>query len=309
VHEVRYRRVIARPEGDAVLWHETRARLFTDASGRRRVVGTLRDVTAEVEAGTRERRAHDEVRQLNEQLERRVEERTVALTSANRELESFCYSVSHDLRAPLRSIDGFSQALLEDYGAGLDDGARNYLNIVRTETQRMGHLIDDLLNLSRVTRAEMNPAVVDLAAVAREVIDAHRRRDAARQVEVTIDSDLRCAGDEGLLRIVLDNLVANAWKFTRTRPVAHIEIGRAATDHGPAFFVRDDGVGFDMRYTRKLFEPFQRLHSMLQFEGTGIGLATVKRIVHKHGGQVWADGQVDVGATFFWTLGGVEMEA
>ena len=241
-------------------------------------------------------------RKLSEDLEQRVIERTAELHVANKELESFSYSVSHDLRAPLRSIDGFSQALLEDYGDKLDPEGLENLGRVRAATQRMGHLIDDLLNLARVTRAGMQRQTVDLSAMAPEVMADLLRAEPDREVELDIAHGLKVDGDERLLRVALENLLGNALKFTRGRSPAHIEIG--VMEHGGkrTYYVRDDGAGFDMAYSEKLFGAFQRLHGTAEFEGTGIGLATVHRIIRRHGGQIWAEGAVGKGATFYFTL-------
>jgi signal transduction histidine kinase len=224
------------------------------------------------------------------------------LKAANQELEAFSYSVSHDLRSPLRSIDGFSQALLEDYSDRLDAPGRHMLQRVRAATMRMGELIDDLLQLSQVARADMNRAAVDLSVLAGSVVDELRRADPGRRVEVTIPPGLTADGDAKLLAVVLTNLLSNAWKFTSRHPAPRIEFGIQHDDKEPAFYVRDNGVGFDMAYVDKLFGAFQRLHAVSEFPGTGIGLATVQRIVHRHGGRVWAEGAVNQGAAFFFTL-------
>jgi len=247
--------------------------------------------TAIVRDITERKRAEDELRRYAAQLE-----------AANAELDAFAYSVSHDLRAPLRAIDGFSQALLEDCGDRLDAAGRAHLGRVRQATQRMAQLIDDLLNLSRVTRAQMQVTSVDLSALARRIADELRRSAPDRAVEFVIAPDLVARADPGLLQVALENLLGNAWKFTATRARARIEVGVAAHQGQPAYFVRDDGVGFDMRYADKLFGAFQRLHPTGEFPGTGIGLATVQRIVHRHGGRVWAEGAVGRGATFYFTL-------
>jgi len=237
---------------------------------------------------------------------RRVEsalcERTAQLESTNKELEAFAYSVSHDLRAPLRSVDGFSQILLEDYADSLDAEGQDCLRRVRAASQRMAQLIEDILRLSRITRREMCREVVDLSALARGVAEEIEKREPERQVEFVIKEGVAAEGDVGLLRVVLENLLCNAYKFTSGRPHARIEFGVAQYDGEAAYFVRDDGAGFDMAYADKLFDAFQRLHSATEFEGTGIGLATVQRIVHRHGGRVWAEGAVEQGATFYFTL-------
>jgi len=231
-------------------------------------------------------------------LARRSEE----LEATNRELEAFSYSVSHDLRAPLRAIDGFSQAIVEDYGGRLDETGRNYLDRVRTATQRMGRLIDDLLNLSRVTRAPMQPAHLDLSGMASEILAQLGEAHPERQVATVIEPHLRAWGDPGLLHAALENLLSNAWKYTGRQAQARIEVGHEVIDGETVYFVRDNGAGFDMRYADKLFGAFQRLHHPDEFAGTGVGLATVKRIVHRHGGRIWAEGTPDHGATFRFTL-------
>lgn len=249
-----------------------------------------------------------EARQLAEaraQLLAELEQKNRDLEAVNKELEAFSYSVSHDLRAPLRSIDGFSQALLEDCADRLDEDGRRYLGHVREATQEMGGLIDGLLGLARVTRSELRRERVDLSQLARDIARRLESRggESGRQVDFVVEDKLSTEGDPRLLRTVLENLLENAWKFTSQRPQARVELGLA--DHGgrPAFFVRDDGAGFDMAYAGKLFGAFQRLHTASEFEGYGIGLATVQRIVRRHGGRIWAEGQVGAGATFYFTLG------
>lgn len=244
------------------------------------------------------RRLFEEVHDLNGTLERNVSE----LRALNDELGSFAYSVSHDLRAPLRTIDGFSQILLEDKGLALGEDGRQHLDRVRAAATRMGSLIDDMLLLSRITRDDMSPRSVDLTALARSVVDDLRAREPHRKVEFESNGALPARGDERLLRIALTNLLANSWKFTRSRDPAHVSFGGETREGEEVFFVKDDGVGFDMRYAQKLFGAFQRLHNMAEFEGTGIGLATVQRIVHRHGGRVWAESAIDKGATFYFTL-------
>jgi light-regulated signal transduction histidine kinase (bacteriophytochrome) len=226
------------------------------------------------------------------------------LAAVNKELEAFSYSVSHDLRAPLRSIDGYSQALLEDYEERLDEQGKRYLRQVRESAQHMADLIEGLLALARVSRSELHREVVDLSRLARDI--GGRLQDAdsasARRVEFQVEEGLCAQGDNRLLGNVLDNLLGNAWKFTSKRPLARIEVGKSLEGESPAFFVRDNGAGFDMAYADKLFGTFQRLHSTTEFEGHGIGLATVQRIVQRHGGRIWAEGQVGVGAMFHFTL-------
>jgi signal transduction histidine kinase len=237
------------------------------------------------------------------ELERRVEQRTAELAAANRELESFSYSVSHDLRAPLRSIDGFSLALMEDYGDKLDAEARSHFERIRSATRRMGMLIDDLLNLARVARADLVRERVDLSALAHSVEAELRKSDGARRVECVISEGIEAVGDPRLLRVVIDNLLRNAWKYTSRHPRARIEFGRMpSSDSKPIYFVKDDGAGFDPAYAGKLFGAFQRLHGAAEFPGTGVGLATVQRILQRHGGRIWAEAEVEKGATFFFVV-------
>jgi len=248
------------------------------------------------------KRAEEELAAAHSQLEQRVAERTGELSAANQELESFAYAVSHDLRAPLRGIDGWGQALLEECGPQLDEKGRKYLQMVRDETHRMDQLINDLLELSRVTRAPMTRETVDLTAMAHELDASLRARQPERAVDFVVAPNMVAEGDAALLRATLHNLLHNAWKFTGKRPRARIEVGCASEQGRKVYHVRDDGVGFDMRYVGKLFAPFQRLHGLDEFPGTGIGLAAVQRIVHRHGGKVWATAEVDQGATFYFTL-------
>jgi signal transduction histidine kinase len=235
-------------------------------------------------------------------LEQRVQQRTEALNASNQELEAFCYSVSHDLRSPLRSIDGFSQALLEDLEGKLDESSADHLGRIRAATQRMGTLIDDLLNLSRITRTELTSRPVDLSALARTVVAEHAATQPSRTVATVIADGLEAVGDPRLLRQVFDNLIGNAWKFTSKIAEARIEFGAFKKDRETIYFVKDNGAGFDTAYAERLFGVFQRLHAMTEFPGTGVGLAIVDRIVRRHGGRVWADAMVDGGATFYFTL-------
>lgn len=236
------------------------------------------------------------------ELEKRVKQRTAELSAANKELESFSYSVSHDLRSPLRSIDGFSQALADDYEDKLDFAAKTYLQRIRAATQKMGVLIDDLLNLSRVTRAKMKHERVDLSAMAISIASEFKKREGQRRVEWLIKDGMQAFGDARLLQVVLDNLLGNAWKYTSKHGQARIEFGRRQDDGCATYFVRDDGAGFDAEYSVRLFGASQRLHGAAEFPGTGIGLATVQGIVLRHGGKVWAEGAVEKGATFYFTL-------
>jgi signal transduction histidine kinase/CheY-like chemotaxis protein len=251
------------------------------------------------------RRAQRETKQLNEELERRVTERTAQLELANREMESFAYSVSHDLRAPLRAIFGFSEILVSEYRGQLDEEGRRYVDRIQAASQRMAQLIDDLLNLSRVSRGELRYSHVNLSDLARQIVADLRQREPQRQVEVNVTGECRAYGDARLLQLVLQNLLENAWKFTGKTSPARLEFGCTMPASGEQiYFVRDNGVGFNMSYSSKLFGAFQRLHTDHEFPGTGIGLATVQRIIHRHGGRIWAEAGVGQGATFYFTLPG-----
>lgn len=239
---------------------------------------------------------------LNSELEERVRRRTAELLASNKELEAFNYSVSHDLRAPLRAIDGFSQALLEDQADRLDDAGRADLTRVKAAANRMDELIDSLLALSRLTRVEMDIQNVDLSRLAGDVLAELRGRDPGREVGVAIQPGVAGEADAVLVRSVLENLLGNAWKFTAKTPDARIEFGTVSIDGENVYFVKDNGAGFDMAYSDKLFGAFQRLHDQREFPGTGVGLATVARVVHRHGGRVWAEGRPGEGATFYFTL-------
>ncbi len=237
-------------------------------------------------------------------LERGVAKARDDAEAANKELEAFSYSVSHDLRAPLRSIDGFGQALLEDYQDKLDDTAKSYLDRMRKATQHMGRLIDDMLKLARVTRSEFHHESVDLSAMVRVLSEKLKQDNPVRTVDVIIREGVFVNGDRTLLRIALENLVNNAWKFTSKEERPQFEFGTTVKEGKTACFIRDNGVGFDMAYVDKLFGAFQRLHTSLEFPGTGIGLATVRRVINRHGGQVWAEAEVGKGATFYFTIPG-----
>lgn len=259
----------------------------------------LADANAELTREIAERkRAEEGIRKLNTDLL----QRTAQLEASNKELEAFSYSVSHDLRAPLRGIDGFSQAVLEDYQDKLDEAGKNYLHRVRSASQRMSKLIDAMLNLARLTRAELHTQRVDLSEMARAVMQDLEKADPERRVQYAVADDLYATADPQLIRVVFENLLGNAWKFTAHRPDPKIEVGMASYRSHQAFYVRDNGAGFDMTYVHKLFGAFQRLHAFSEYPGVGIGLATVQRIIQRHGGQIWAEGLVDVGATFYFTL-------
>jgi signal transduction histidine kinase len=247
---------------------------------------------------TERKQAAEELKRTNTELQHS----SAQLQATNKELESFSYSVSHDLRSPLRSIDGFSQALLEDYGARFDDKGQDYLKRLRVASQKMGELIDGLLKLSRLTRSEIHPEKVDLGILAQEIIGRLQETDPKRNVKVTVGNDLITDGDPQMLRVLLENLLGNAWKFTAKTRNAEIELGKAVNGAMKTFFIKDNGVGFDMDFRDKLFGAFQRLHNASEFPGAGIGLATVQRIINRHGGTIRAEGEVNKGATFYFNL-------
>jgi signal transduction histidine kinase len=249
------------------------------------------------------RQREEEVRDLNRDLEERVRERTAQLEATNRELDTFAYSVSHDLRAPLRAISGFSEALEEEYGSRLDGEGKTYLRYLQEGSREMSDLIDGLLKLSRSTRGELSQERTDLSAIAAVVAAELQKTEPGRRVNVRIAPGVEAFADPRLIKAVMENLLGNAWKYTSHTPEARIEFGVEDQEGERVFFVRDNGAGFDMAFSGKLFLPFQRLHRAEEFSGTGIGLATVERIVRRHGGRIWAQGAVGKGATFYFTLG------
>jgi len=273
------------------------------------IIHQVEDVTEWVRARDLQVAQQASLRTRAEQMEAEVYRRAQELQEANRqlratneELESFSYSVSHDLRAPLRALSGFSLALEEDYGAILDDTAKGFLKSIKTASNRMSRLIDDLLSLSRVNREKLTAGAVNLSALAQSVINGFREQEPARKVEFILTPDVMASGDARLLAVALENLLGNAWKFSAKRPDAKIEFGARVDGEKKVFFVRDNGAGFDMKYAKKLFGAFQRLHHMSDFPGSGIGLAIVKRVINRHGGEVWCEAEMNKGATFNFTL-------
>jgi PAS domain S-box-containing protein len=278
-------------------WVAECCELHCDDGGKKsRMIGTIQDIT--------ERKAAEEaIRNLNNELDRRVSERTSQLAAAKKEIESFSYSVSHDLRAPLRHINSYSAMLVEDYGDALEPEARDYLERICTASNRMGNLIDDLLTLTRVSRTNMKRQRFNISILAEDVADMLREAEPASPADIVIQKDLCANGDSALIRLVLENLMGNALKYAGRKETVHIEFGKKTVEGKATFFVRDNGVGFDMAYAHNLFQPFQRLHGS-EFEGTGIGLATVKKVIERHNGSVWAEGKENEGATFYFTLAG-----
>jgi PAS domain S-box-containing protein len=264
----------------------------------------IQSIISVIEDITQRKNSEENIKKLNEILLHH----SIDLAAANKELEAFSYSVSHDLRAPLRSIDGFSQALLEDYSDKLNDQGKDYIKRVRTATQRMGQLIDDMLRLSRLTRAELHYEPVDFSSLTLENIQKLQTVEPSRKIDIKIQRGINVNGDKKFLEILLDNLIGNAWKFTRNTKHPKIEFGKMNNETESVYFIRDNGAGFDMTYADKLFIPFQRLHSVDEFPGTGIGLAIVSRIVHRHGGRIWAESEVGKGATFYFTLEGKKVK-
>ena len=267
-----------------------------------KVAGRRKAEEALLESKIRLGRA-EEVRRLNRELEQRVKERTAELEASNQELEAFCYAVAHDLSTPLRGMSGFCHILLEEHAHQLDDSGKGYLMRIGAAAGRMGQLINDLLNLSRVTRCKLSKERLDLSAMARDIIQVLSEQEPDRRVDVVLPERAEAEGDPVLVRLVLENLLGNAWKYTSKEPCPRIEFGSGCINGKHVYFVRDNGIGFDMAHASRIFIPFERLHGFTEFKGTGIGLATVQRIIARHGGRVWAEGEVENGATFRFTLG------
>jgi signal transduction histidine kinase len=247
--------------------------------------------------------AEQELQKLNETLERRIKERTRDLEISNQELNAFCYSVSHDLRAPVRTINSFVDILFEDFGGQLPGESQDYLDRIKRAGKKLDHLIDDLLQLSRVSRVDMSRRQINISKIVEEEVQLLRETHPDKLIDVQIAPGLETLGDEGLIRILFQNLLSNAWKYTGRTPDPVVQIGVKTIDHQKTFFVKDNGIGFDMRYVDKLFAPFQRLHSDAEFEGNGVGLATIKRIINRHGGNIWPESEIGHGTTFYFTFG------
>ncbi len=282
-------------QGNIAIFETSGIPLFTNNGIFQGYRGISKDITER-------KKTERQIARMNDELENKVIERTKMLRIANKELEAFSYSVSHDLRAPLRSIDGFSQALIEDYGDSLDDIAMNYLSRVRSAAQRMSTLIDDMIKLAKVSRTELSKKRINLSSIARTISQSLAESEPDRKAEFIIQPNLYVLGDENLMKVALQNLLENAWKFTSKEEITHIEVGSKSIDNETVYFVRDNGAGFDMNYAKKLFAPFQRLHKETDFPGTGIGLSTVQRIIHRHLGKIWAEGDLEKGAEFCFTM-------
>jgi hypothetical protein len=266
------------------------------ASAPHGLAGTLDDITAR-------RVAEMTLRNINQELEARVKLRTAELEASNRELEGFSYSVSHDLRAPLRAIDGFARILEEELDDQLDENARGHIERIRKASTRMAHLIDDLIELARLTRQSLHRETFDLSEIALQIVEELRAEEPERKVEVEITTDLMVTADRTLMRVVLENLLHNAWKFSSRKEIAHISFSAERERERRVFCVSDDGAGFDMAFAGNLFRPFHRLHGSAEFPGSGIGLANVQRIIQRHGGRIWAESEPGKGAKFCFTLG------
>jgi light-regulated signal transduction histidine kinase (bacteriophytochrome) len=282
-------------EGNTAIFETSGVPLFTNNGIFKGYRGISKDITER-------KKTERQIARMNDELENKVIERTKMLRIANKELEAFSYSVSHDLRAPLRSIDGFSQALIEDYGDTLDTTATNYLSRVRSAAQRMSTLIDDMIKLAKVSRTELSKKRINLSDIAISISKSLEEMDPNRDAEFIIQPHLHVMGDENLMKVVLQNLLENSWKFTSKERTTRIEVGSKTVDHQIVYFVRDNGAGFDMNYAKKIFTPFQRLHKETDFPGTGIGLSTVQRIIHRHLGKIWAEGEPGEGAVFSFTM-------
>ena len=290
-----YERIMLRKSSERI-WIRVSASLLRDADGSPHAIIRI------AENINKEKQAQEIIQRLNETLEERVHERTLELDAANKELETFSYSISHDLRSPLNTVNGFSQLLVKSNSANLDEKGKHYLERIRLGTEKMGALIDSLLLLSKITRDPLEVAEVDLSKIARRVWQEIRESNPARKAELSLQDHLIATADPAMMLIVMQNLIANAWKYSGKRDSTHIEIGSKLLVSGQfAFFVKDNGDGFDMAYSDKLFQPFQRLHAPSEFEGTGIGLANVKRVIERHGGRIWANAEPGRGATFYFT--------